>query len=195
MEISSNFWNFLGDEPPWFFKKIQSHTFIWNYLVASKFWRFHHIFVAFSEYMNFKFTDHIYHRIYFGFAIQFPNGNLNFRSLCALPFGGLGLLASFHSFAMHFLAPCQDQESATIAGCQFFPVFGYIYFFYEMNLVRFWKIHWGSFGVSEVHQITLTYYKRPLFLIKCNFNIELQCYKRETLTHFFFIAAVFYNIT
>ena len=121
---------------PWFFLKIQSHTFVWNYLVASKkFGDF--IFVVFSEYMNFNFTDHIYHRIHFGFAIQFPNVNLKFRSLFALPFGGLGLLASFHSFAMHFLAPCQDQESATIAGCQFFSVFGYIFFFMRWTLYVF----------------------------------------------------------
>ena len=157
-----------------------------------KAWRFYHIFVAFSEYMNFNFTDHIYHRIHFGFAIQFPNVNLKFRSLCALPFGGLGLLASFHSFAMHFLAPCQDQESATVAGCQFFSVFGYIFLL--------WDEPWTFFGVSEIqyvlfHQITLTYYKWPLFFINCNFNLELQCYKREKLTHFLFIAAVFYNIT
>lgn len=127
----------------------------------------------------------MYHRIHFGFAMQFPNVNLKFRSLCALPFGGLGLLASFHSFAMHFLTPCQDQESATIAGCQFFfQIFAIFFFFHEMNLVCFWKIHWASFGFSEIqyvvfHQITSTYYKQPLFLITCNFELELQCYKRD----------------
>ena len=78
-------------------------------------------------------------RIHFDFAIQFPNVNLKFRSLCALPFGGLGLLASFHSFAMHFLAPCQDQESATIAGCQFFSDFCYILFFMRWTLYVFEK--------------------------------------------------------
>ena len=175
-----------------FFLKIQSHTFIWNYLVASKkFGDF--IFVVFSEYMNFNFTDHIYHRIHFGFAIQFPNVNLKFRSLCALPFGGLGLLASFHSFAMHFLAPCQDQESTTVAGCQFF-FFSFCYIF----LLR--DEPCTFFGVSEIqyvlfHQITLTYYKWPLFCIICNFKLELQRYKREKLTHLLFITAVFYNIT
>ena len=118
-----------------FSKKSIAHIYLKLLGSIKKVWRFHHIFVAFSEYMNFNFADHIYHRIHFGFAIQFPNVNLKFRSLFALPFGGLGLLASFHSFAMHFLAPCQDQESATIAGCQFFFSFWLYLFFYEMNLV------------------------------------------------------------
>ena len=136
-------------------------------------------------------TIYIKARIHIGFEKQFPNGNLNFRSLCALPFGGLGLLASFHSFAMHFLAPCQDQESATIAGCQFLIIFGFfmrwtLYVFEKFTGPLLGSLKFNTYMVS--HQITLTYYKGPLFFIK-------QCYKRETLTHFLFIAAVFYKIT
>ena len=123
----------------------KSLNYIWNYLVVSKkVWRFHHIFVAFSEYMNFiqtkiglikKLNCDIYQRIEIGykaFRTKFRIGAWKCGSLTSRK---TALMKSVHT-AKRSVVTVSEAQKYTIWSnhfCKFIIILMYI-FFHEIFL-------------------------------------------------------------